>query len=92
MISEHICTCLPAPFDEPCEGCKRNALARLAEMLTPDASGNLSLTGTVTIGPAGSYVTGNKPWIGVDMASGPDAGVTARVEYDAHGNLRILKD
>jgi hypothetical protein len=58
MIKEWPCTCLPAPFDDPCEGCKRNELARLAEALTPDAAGNLSLTGDVTIDPAdaGSYV------------------------------------
>jgi hypothetical protein len=28
MIKEWPCTCLPAPFDEPCEGCKHNAATR----------------------------------------------------------------
>lgn len=91
MTAEHICTCLPAPFDEPCEGCKRNELIKLAEMLTPDASGNLSLIGNVTIDPdvAGTYVTGKpESWSGIDMASGPDRSVT--MERDSEGRWHEL--
>jgi hypothetical protein len=94
MTQEWPCTCLPAPFDEPCEGCKRNAALAadfVVHPLTPSDDERAIMETRQRSRHEITRVSAPMTWSGVDMASGPDMHV--RGEFDADGKLlRILKD
>jgi hypothetical protein len=94
MIQEWPCTCLPAPFDEPCEGCKKNAAPTadvVVHQLTLSDDERAFIETRQRSRDEIARVSAPMTWSGIDMASGPDMSV--RAEFDADGNLlRIPRD